>query len=100
MGSAQIGLPPSGSPQKRKLIKKVTPPLSKETDQYSYSGTGNKPVKPPSNYSRGSRHVSQNRVAGGNKALPALGPKRMGRERSSDAIGLNQNSGGLAADQL
>ena len=74
--------------------------MGQDMDQYSYSGTGNKPVKPPSNYSRGSRQVSQNRVAGGNKALPALGPKRMSRERSSDAIGASRTSGGLAADQL
>ena len=79
-GHGRIGLPPSGSPNKRKM-----------SNQGGYSGKQQaipkQPVKPPSNYSRGSRHMSQNKIAP-NRAnpLPGIDKARMSRDRSSDGL--------------
>lgn len=98
-GTSQLGLPPSGSPMKRKGMKGMGS-SSNQGSNPNLHAVGKLPVKPPSNYGKGNRHVSQNKVAGGNKALPALGQRRLSRERSSDGIAQGRSSGGLAADNL
>ena len=93
ISSTGIGLPPSGSPVKRKnskanLSTRIDDPGSAARRRGPLN-IPKQPIKPPSNYaSKGQqRHQSMNKVAPPrSKGLANVDAKRMSRDRSSDGL--------------